>query len=263
MADNKRKIDEWDITTTNLHRISQRKYQVAVLPTAAVEAHNRHLPEGQDYFHATYVARQCCRKAWPECESVICLPTLPFGVDCNQMSYPLAIHVSQSTLDAMVREIIVSLRHHGIQKIVILNGHGGNDFKPLVRQIQCDLDVHVFLCNWWLVGSDKYNEIFTKPDDHAGQFETSVAMALFPDLVEPDVAGSGLAKPFQFEALTKGWVSTSRDFARLNDHCACGDPTDATPDKGRKYLDLVIQRISTFITQLANSKIDANFPHQP
>jgi creatinine amidohydrolase len=179
------------------------------------------------------------------------------------MSYPLAIHVSQSTLDAMVREIIVSLRHHGIQKIVILNGHGGNDFKPLVRQIQCDLDVHVFLCNWWLVGSDKYNEIFTKPDDHAGQFETSVAMALFPDLVEPDVAGNGLAKPFQFEALREGWLSTSRDFAKLNDHCACGDPTDSTPEKGRKYLDLVIQRISAFLTQLANSKIDANFPHQP
>lgn len=263
MSDTKRRIDEWDITTTNLYRIGKRKYEVAVLPVAAVEAHNRHLPEGQDFFHATYVARQCCERAWGECESVICLPTLPYGVDCNQLAFPLAIHVSQATLDAMVREIIVSLRHHGIQKIVILNGHGGNDFKPLIRQIQCDLDVYVFQCNWWQVGWDKYEEIFTRPDDHAGQFETSVAMALYPELVEPGVAGDGKAREFLFEALREGWVSTSRDFGKLNDHCACGDPTDASADKGRKYLDLVIGRISTFITQLAKSKIDENFPHQP
>lgn len=263
MTDGERRIDEWDLTTTNLHRISKRKYEVAVLPVGAIEAHNRHLPEGQDYFHTTHVARQCCQKAWPKCESVICLPTLPFGVDCNQLAYPLAIHVSQATLDAMVRDIIVSLRHHGIQKIVILNGHGGNDFKPLIRQIQCDLDVYVFLVNWWLVGSDKYNEIFTKPDDHAGQFETSVAMALYPQLIEPDVAGDGAARPFRFEALRKGWVSTSRNFAKLNDHCAVGDPADASAERGRQYLDLVIERISAFLAELANAKIDKNFPHTP
>ena len=263
MADSERIINEWDICSTNLYRIAKRKYEVAVLPVGAVEAHNRHLPEGQDYYHVTHVARQCCERAWSKCESVICLPALPFGVDCNQMAYPLAIHVSQATLDAMVREVIQSLRHHGIRKIVIVNGHGGNDFTPLIRQIQCDMDVHVFCCNWWLVGSDKYDEIFTKRDDHAGQFETSVAMALFDELIEPDVAGDGAARPFRFEALRQGWVSTSRDFAKLNDHCACGDPADATSEMGRAYLELVIGRISGFLAELANVEIDEYFPHTP
>jgi len=263
MNNNKQKINDWELTTTNLHRLSQRNYELAVLPIGAIEAHNRHLPEGQDFLHATYVARRSCELAWEKCESVICLPTLPYGVDCNQMAYPLAIHVSQTALDAMVRDIIVSLQKHGIRKIVLINAHGGNDFKPLIRQIQCDMDVYVFLCDWWKVGFDKYEQIFTKPDDHAGQMETSIAMALYPDLVEPNVAGNGKPRPFRFEALRKGWLQTSRNFAKLNDHCAVGDPSDSSAKRGRQYLNLACERISGFLVELANTPIDKYFPHEP
>lgn len=253
-------IAEWDLTQTNLFRIRRRKYEVAVIPTAAVEAHNLHLPEGQDFLHTTHVARRCCESAWKESPNILCLPAIPFGVDCNQLDYPMAIHVSQATLDAMVREVIVSLRRHGIRKFVILNGHGGNDFTPLVRQIQCDLDVFVFVCNWWTVGKDRYCEIFSLPDDHAGQMETSVGLELFPHLVEMRQAGDGKVRPFRFEALRKGWVTTSRNFARLNDHCAAGQPQGATANAGKAYLDLVCERVSKFLVDLGKIPIDANFP---
>ena len=263
MTNEYHKINDWDLTSTNLHRISKRKYEVAVLPVGAIEAHNKHLPEGQDFLHTTHIARRSCELAWKKCQSVICLPTLPYGVDCNLMAFPLTIHVSQATLDAIVREIIASLCTHGIRKIVILNGHGGNDFIPLIRQIQSDMDVHVFLCNWWKVGTDKYNQIFTKPDDHAGQMETSVAMALYPELIEPNVAGSGKVRPFLFKALRKDWVQTSRNFAQLNDHCATADPSGASADKGSRYIDLVCDRISQFLAELANTPIDKHFPYKP
>ncbi len=254
-------IEEWDLTAANMHRLSKNSYEVAVLPVAAIEAHNRHLPEGQDLLHTTHVARESCRRAWPECRSVLCLPTLPYGVDCNLMSFPMTIHVSQATLDALVGDIVRSLLHHGIKKIVILNGHGGNDFTPLVRQMQCDLDVHLFICNWWTVGSDQYQDIFAEPDDHAGEMETSVALALYPELVEPARAGDGGARAFRFEALQEGWVKTSRNFSRLNDHCACGDPAQASAEKGRAYLELVCRRIGAFLVELAGSPLDSSFPH--
>jgi len=263
MTDEDQKINEWDLTATNLHRISRRNYEVAVLPVAAIEAHNKHLPQGQDFLHTTHIARRCCEMAWKKCKSVIYLPALPYGVDCNLLSYPLTIHVSQPALDMMVKDIIVSLQKHGIRKVVIINGHGGNDFKPLIRQIQTDMDVYVFLCNWWKVGTDKYNEIFTKPDDHAGQMETSVAMTLYPELIEPNVAGNGKTRPFRFRALQKGWVETSRDFAKLNDHCAIGDPSGASAEKGARYIDLVCKRISQFLAELANTPIDKHFPCKP
>ncbi|MDY6914436.1 MAG: creatininase family protein [Planctomycetota bacterium] len=253
----------WELTATNFHRLSQHSYSVAVLPVGATEVHNRHLPIGQDNLHTTHVARKSCKAAWEKCPSVVCLPTLPYGVDCNLLAYPLTIHVSQTALDAMVRDIIVSLHRHGIRKVVIINGHGGNEFIPMIRQIQCDMDVHVFLCNWWTVGHDRYDDIFDAPDDHGGEMETSVAMALYPELVDADAAGSGKSRKFRFEALRKGWICTSRDFGRMNDHCANGDPSAATAEKGEKYLNLTVARISNFLVELANSSIDEYFPFAP
>lgn len=254
-------IDDWDLSATNLGRLTGRRIEVAVLPVGATEAHNRHLPEGQDVRTTVHVAQRACEMAWRQNPGVICLPVLPYGVDCNLEAYPLTIHVRQTTLDAMVRDIIGSLHRHGVRKIVIVNGHGGNDFGPLIRQIQSELPVHVFLCNWWTVGHDQYRQIFEAPDDHAGEMETSVALALYPELVELKNAGDGHVRPFRFEALEYGWVKTSREFARLNDHCGVGDPSRATPEKGRRYLELVCGRLSAFLAELARTPIDEHFPH--
>ncbi len=70
-------------------------------------------------------------------------------------------------------------------------------------------------------------------------------------------------RDFRFEALRKGGVRTSRDFAKLNDHCAAGDPAGASAEKGREILDIVCERISTFLVELAQSPIDELFPHEP
>lgn len=254
-------IDEWDISATSQRRIKTQHYEVAVLPIGATEAHNLHLPEGTDWRLATYVARESCRLAWEQSRAVICLPALPYSSDCNLMDFPLTIHVSQATVDATVTDIVRSLRHHGIQKVVLLNAHGGNHFIPLIRVLQSDLDVHVFLCNWWTVGSDRYAEIFDKPDDHAGEMETSAALAVFPELVELEHAASGRAAQYRLEALREGWVQTSRRFARLNDHCAVGDPRAASADKGRRYLELTCARIASFLVELAASRAEEPFPH--
>jgi creatinine amidohydrolase len=253
-------IHDWDLTETNLGRLSGRRIEVAILSTAAIEPHNRHLPEGQDFLHTSHIARTVADRASRADASVICLPTLPFGVDCNLMDFPLAVHVSQRNLDAMLEDIIGSLLHHGIRKFVLINGHGGNDFIPLTRSIQAALAVHLFVCDWWKVGSDRYGSIFEQADDHAGELETSVALALFPHLVEMEQAGSGLVPPFRFEALNRGWLRTSRRFSKLNDHCAAGDPSKASADKGRAYLDLVVDRISDFVVQLAAEELDGYFP---
>lgn len=254
-------INDWELLTTNQHNLLQNSYEAAVLPIGATEAHNRHLPEGMDWLHATAVARRACRRAWEQGGRVILLPGIPYGVDCNLMDFPLSIHISQATLDAVVRDIVAALNHHGVKKVVLVNGHGGNDFVPLIRQIQSDMDSFVFLCDWWKVGQDKYNEIFENPDDHAGELETSVAMALFPKLVKPENAGDGTVKPFRFEALRNGWVRTSRDFAKINDHCAAGDPSKASAEKGNQYLDIVVSRLSDFLVELAQTPADENFPH--
>ena len=256
-------INEWDLTQTNQARLKQHMPNVAVLGSSAIEAHNYHLPEGQDFLHTEAIVKRVAQMAWEKTSSVICLPTIPYGVDCNLLEFPLTIHVKQTTLDLMLTEIVASLAHHGIRKIVLINGHGGNDFTPLVRQIQADLGVFIFWCNVYEVGQDKHNEIFDTADDHAGELETSMALALFPDLVELEQANSGVSRPFQFDALEQGWIKTSRKFSNLNDHCGNSDPSLATAEKGQQYLDFICQRISNFLIELAEAKINDHFPHFP
>ena len=252
-------INKWDLTQTNLKNIINNKPNVAILGTSAIEAHNYHLPEGQDFLHTDAIVKRVTEESWDKTKSVICLPTLPYGVDCNLMDFPLTIHVKQSTLDLMITEIVSSLVHHGIKKIVLINGHGGNDFTPLVRQIQSDLDVHMFWCNFYEI---KDNNIFEKMDDHGGEKETSIASALFPELVELFQANDGSARPFRFKALEEGWMKTSRKFSRLNDYCGSADPSLATAEKGTKYLDFICKKISDFIIELSNTDIDEYFPHK-
>ncbi len=253
-------IPDWDLKRTNQSRLKQFVYEVAVLPVGAVEAHNLHLPEGIDAMHCEYVAQESCRRAWEKCQHVLCLPVVYYGVDSNLMAFPVTIHVSQAVLDAYLTEIIKSLRKHGIRKIVLVNGHGGNDFKPLVRQLQSEMDVFIFNCDWWKVGADQFEELFGKGDDHAGAMETSVALALCPELVEPEKAGHGQVPAYRFEALNRGWITTSRDFSKLNDHCAVSSTASADAEKGSRYLELVCHRLSRFLTELAQAAVDDAFP---
>jgi creatinine amidohydrolase len=256
-------INEWDLTQTNQARLKQHMPNVAVLGSTAIEAHNYHLPEGQDFLHTEAIVKRVAQMAWEKTSSVICLPTIPYGVDCNLLEFPLTIHVKQTTLDLMLTEIVASLAHHGIRKIVLINGHGGNDFTPLVRQIQADLGVFIFWCNVYEVGQDKHNEIFDTADDHAGELETSMALALFPELVELEQADSGASRPFQFEALEQGWIKTSRMFSNLNDHCGNADSSLSTAEKGQQYLDFICNRISNFLIELAEADVNDHFPHFP
>jgi creatinine amidohydrolase len=253
-------IHEWDLAQTNLNRARGRSYEVAVLPLGAIEPHNLHLPYGTDFFMAAIVAERACARAWEKCQSVLCLPALPYGVDCNMMSFPLTATVTQATLDAMIRELLCSMRHHGIRKFVLVNGHGGNDFVPLVRQVQVDLDIHVFLADWWKMGMDRYDSIFTRRDDHSGQMETSCALAAFGELVELAQVADATPRPFQFEALKKGWVSTSRDFGKMTPNCASSDPSGSTAQRGEEYIALAAERLGDFLAELAAAPIDEHFP---
>ncbi|KKL84609.1 hypothetical protein LCGC14_1963050, partial [marine sediment metagenome] len=184
------------------------------------------------------------------------------GVSEHHMNHAGTLTLRPGTFLAVLNDLIRSVVKAGFE-IVLINGHGGNDFIPLIRQIQQDMGVHLFLVDWWKVGHDRYEEIFTASDDHAGQFETSVALHLFPELVELDAAGDGAVREFRFEALRAGWARTSRDFGKLSDQCAVGDPSGASAERGREYLELVIGRIADFLVELAEAPIDEHFPFRP
>lgn len=242
--------------------IREQQFEVAFVPLGTCEPHNFHLPYATDALHTTQVALQICEAATQNGARVVVLPTIPFGVQTNMRSLPLAINLNPTTLFRVLDDIVASLRDSGIRKIVLLNGHGGNDFlKPFIRE-QMSRDDAPFLCvvDWWRVGSDVYSTIFEKPDDHGGELETSVMLHLHSELVKFDEAGDGSVNPTRFEAINRGWVSISRPWHLLTEDTGSGDPRAATAEKGEKYLQVVIERLSDFVTQLAREPLDDKFP---
>ncbi|MGB2867987.1 MAG: creatininase family protein [Bacteroidota bacterium] len=254
-------MNRWKLQELTLKDVRREKYQVAVLPIGSTEAHGLHVPYGSDAFHSTAIAERACAKAWTRKASVVLLPTLPYGVQGNTMGFPLTINVEQSTLDTMIEDIIDSLEEHGILKLLIINGHGGNDFKPLMRSLYRKSEVFVSLADWWKVGADKVKEIFENPGEHADELETSVDMALFGDLVHLENASDGKTRRSQFEAINKGWISIARPWHLVTMDSTHGDPRKASKEKGEAYVQLVVERITDYVVELAKSRMEGRFPY--
>jgi creatinine amidohydrolase len=251
----------WRLQELTYKVVREQNYQVAILPVGSTEAHGLHVPYGSDAFHSTALADRVCAKAWETGARVVLLPTIPYGVQSNTLSFPLNINVYQATLDAVVSDIVRSLEHHGIHKCVIFNGHGGNNFRPLLRQLYGRTNVFVSLVNWWEVGSDRASEIFEHPGEHADEMETSVDLALFGNLVHLDDAGDGSTNPSRFEAINRGWVTIARPWHLLTKDSTYGDPRKASKEKGEAYITLVVERVAQFIVDLAKAEMDERFPY--
>ena len=91
--------------------------------------------------------------------------------------------------------------------------------------------------------------------------ETSLGLAFFPDLVRPELADDGAAKPSRFTAINRGWVSITRPWHLVSANTGLGDPRAATAEKGRRLMDALTERLASFLTELAASPLDAAFPY--
>jgi creatinine amidohydrolase len=111
-------------------------YDVVVLPWGATEAHNRHLPYGTDTIETERIAHESAKLAWQAGARVVVLPAIPLGVQTGQLDIPFCLNINPSTQAAVLRDLAHALSGHGIRRLVILNGHGGNDFKAMIRELR-------------------------------------------------------------------------------------------------------------------------------
>jgi creatinine amidohydrolase len=251
----------WNLQELTQKVIREQKYQLAILPIGSTEAHGMHVPYGSDAFHSAAIGERICERAWEKNAHAVLLPTLPYGVQGNTLGFPMTINVRQATLDTTVMDIIHSLEFQGVHKLVIINGHGGNDFKPLLRDMYGKTKVFVCLVDWWKVGSDKSKELFEKVGEHADEMETSVGMALFGDLVHLADAGDGSTNRSRFEAIDRGWVSIARPWHLVTKDSTHGDPRKASKQKGEAYVEIVVERLTQFVVDLAAATMDGRFPY--
>jgi creatinine amidohydrolase len=245
----------WVLTEASWQTVKETRYDVAVLPWGATEAHNYHLPCGTDIIETQAIAEEAGRIAWEAGVRVVVLPTVPFGVQTGQLDIPLCLNINPSTQLALLRDLTRALSGQGIRRLVILNGHGGNDFRAIVRELQPDAGLFLCVVDWYRVVDP--HSVFDEPGDHAGEMETSLVQHLAPHLVQPlSEAGPGTARRFRIAALREGWAWAPRHWRSVTDDTGVGDPRAANPEKGARYFAAVTDRIGEFLVELAAAEPD-------
>jgi creatinine amidohydrolase len=251
----------WRLRDIGLGDIQKNRYQVAVLPFGATEPHNYHLPYGSDSLQVEAVAEKSCEGANQLGAKVILLPTIPYGSNRSTMAFPLTINLDHSTILSVVMNITDSLEAHKILKLVLLNGHGGNYLKFILKDLYGRTSVFVSLINWWEVGAAIRPKLFKKKGEHGDEMETSVLLYLYPDLVDMKKAGKGLARKTRFSGVNEGWVKIARPWELETQDSGHGDPSHASAEKGKKYVDYAVRKISHYLVELSHSPISKTFPY--
>ena len=139
---------------------------------------------------------------------------------------------------------------------MILNSHGGNDFKPLIRELGLKYaDVFICFSNWFqALDKSKY---FENPGDHADEMETSLMLYLRPDLVLPkEKWGAGIEKKSKIQGIKEGWAWAERKWPEISEDTGVGNPSLATKEKGEKYFGAITQRMGALIYDIAMADVD-------
>jgi creatinine amidohydrolase len=244
------------LAETTWRAVSNTTFDVVVLPWGATEAHNYHLPYATDVIQCDHIAAEAARLASERGAKVAVLPTMPFGVQTGQLDIPLCINLNPSTQLAILEDATRALGGQGIRRLVILNGHGGNDFRAMIRDLQPRVP-EVFLCtiNWWSCVDAR--PFFAAPGDHGGELETSVMLHVAPSLVRPlSEAGQGRERKAKIAGLREGWAWAPRRWTAITDDTGVGDPSAATAAKGEAFFRAVTERIGGFLVDLARTDLD-------
>lgn len=244
------------LAETNWKHLKDANIELAVLPWGATEAHNYHLPYATDVIESDYLAAESARIAWEKGANVIVLPTIPFGVNTGQADILLDINLNPSTQLAIVRDIVEVLNRQGIKKLLLFNSHGGNDFKPIIRELGLKFpDMFICTTNWFQALNK--GEYFENAGDHADEMETSLLLYLKPELILPkEEWGDGKEKKNKIKAFREGWVWAERKWSKVSADTGIGNPHAATKEKGERFFTDVTQKMGDMLYALSQADIE-------
>ena len=243
------------LAESNWKDIQTQDVDLVILPWGATEAHNYHLPYGTDVLESDYLAAEAARIAWESGAKVMVLPTIPFGVNTGQHDIKLDINLNPSTMTAIVGDVLDTLDRQGIQKFLIFNSHGGNDFKPILRELGLQYpDMFLAFTNWY--SALNKGAYFEHDGDHADEMETSLILHLRPDLVRPlNEAGPGVEHKSRIQGIREGWAWSERKWSLVTDDTGIGDPRQADADKGARFFKDITEKMAQLFIDIAEADL--------
>lgn len=246
----------FDMLSAIYNDTKNQKYDYAVLPWGATEPHNYHLPYLTDYYLAHDISVDAVIKAYDVYKvKGMVLPPIPLGSqNPGQRELPFCLHARYETQKAILTDIVSSLDYQGIKTLIIINGHGGNSFKNMIRDLAVDYPHFlVVVSDWFSIPVQK--EFFEEKDDHAGEMETSVMMHYHPELVDLELAGEGTYTPFKTQSLQDGIGWTPRNWGKVSKDTGIGNPKKSSAEKGKRCAEAVSQKLADLFRDLVKKEI--------
>ena len=249
-------IRPYILAETNWEHLKDEQFDLAILPWGATEAHNFHLPYGTDNYQAEHMVFTAAGMSWEKGKKVIVLPTIPYGVNTGQKDIYLDMNLNPSTQLAILKDLVTVLDRQGIKKLLLFNGHGGNNFKPLVRELGL-MFPNMFISFCFFPPMLDKTEYFKEKGDHADEMETSLMLYLRPDLVLPkEKWGSGRAKKFKIKAYNEGWAWAERQWSKVSSDTGIGNPEYATSQKGERFFNDVCTKLDELLCSLCDADLE-------
>lgn len=241
-----------DLSVSNYGTARRHDYAVTILPWGATEPHNQHLPYLTDCILSHDIAVEAAQRL-AEHHGVMAMvmpPVFAGAQNPGQRELHFCVHYSYDTQRGILRDIVASLYRQGQRRLLIVNGHGGNSFKNMIRDLSLEYpDFFIATSEWFKMVPAK--DYFDVVGDHADEVETSVMMHYHPELVCKEEAGNGDSNTWSIDALREGKVWLPRNWSKVSTDTGIGSPALATADKGRRFAEATVQKYVDFLKAFA------------
>ena len=219
-----------------------RKTKTILIPFGTVEEHGRHLPLSTDTMVAVEALKRVAEK-----KRVFIAPPIHYGVCTSTRQHPGTITIKPSTLRALTRDIVVDCYNKGLRNFVLVTGHGGglhiNAMKEVAEELVEELKgiKMAVVCPYTILYKELSEIAETENDSHAGELETSLILAIRPELVK------GTSKE-EYPTFPKPLIV--KDKLKYWPGGVWGNPKKATMEKGERVLDIIVKKLIEIIKEV-------------
>ncbi len=247
-----RSLDTTELTWPEVRDLLGEGYDTIVVAAGSTEQHGPHLPEMTDTLIGTALVRAITERLPHALQG----PTISIGCSEHHMTFPGSVTLSRETFIAVVRDVAHSFARHGFRTIVFIPSHGGN-FGPLAEAVQglsdalAEVRVLAFtdLLGFVTVFNETAASFGITPEiagAHAGETETSIDLALRPDLVRMEEAAAGYVGPFDAAVSERIF---REGMPAITANGILGDSRPATAEHGAVYLDTMADYLADWIAE--------------
>ena len=241
-----------DLTTATWTDVADVETDLAVVPVGSTEQHGPHAPLGTDRLTARAVAEGAVEVYEGTNDQAVALaPTVPVGIAEEHRGFPGTLWVTPDTFRRYVREVVASLAFHGFDRVVLVNGHGGN--VDALREVSAAITRHDAA---YAVPFTWFDAIGAEGMGHGGPVETALLRATHPDLVRDDRIET--AREDASERWGE-WVSGTNlavDSAEFTENGVVGDPSEGTIDRGEDLLERSTASLVDLLDAVAERDVD-------